>query len=399
MAGCSNVADIYQEELTAEIAQETEARIFHARFESVDTKTFVDSDLHLFWTNDDRLSIFEGNTYNQQYKYTGETGKNNADFEKVSSGYHSGSTLDSPASYAVYPYSSTTSIDQGSGAISFSLPSVQQYAEGSFGLEANTMVAVTEDMEDDYLSFKNVGGYIVFKLYGEGAVIKSITLTSREGETLAGNAVITASYSAKPSITFKDDDSIVSSLTIDCGDGVELGATAEESKSFWFVVPPLTFSNGFSVTFTSTDDSSITRTVSGSKTVERNKIYSFPALEMVFESAKTNFLDETLPGVYSCNSEKYIVSNLYQYSAGYDQYSKSSGKFRLQNLKSGHLAGAAVSSDSITEGTSYSVSLMLYGIEGYSDGSYLKTMVAEKVEDGKVWLLEDNGSLGFIIYN
>ena len=54
--------------------------ILHASFEdgADATKTYVDGGLHLFWTADDRLSVFLGTTYNQQYRFTGETGDNTA---------------------------------------------------------------------------------------------------------------------------------------------------------------------------------------------------------------------------------------------------------------------------------------------------------------------------------
>lgn len=289
IAGCSKSVDI--SEGSADPSPLERATVtLKGGFEDVETRAYVDDELHLFWTADDRISVFEGNTYNQEYMYEGETGDNKADFNPVTSGgLHSGSDLDTPAYYAVYPYVKGTSISQKNGLISYALPSVQLYADNSFGLGANTMVAVTKDMSDEYLSFKNVCGYVVFKLYGEGAVIKSVTLTSQAGEALAGNAVITASNGSTPTMAFNDDDSLEPTLTIDCGEGVTLGATADEAKGFWFVVPPVTLSNGFAVTFTDVNGISVTRTASGSKTVERNKVFRIPALKLVFENPNPSF--------------------------------------------------------------------------------------------------------------
>lgn len=373
----------------------TERDVFYAGFEGVDTKAFVDEDLHLFWTNDDRISIFKGNTYNQQYVNNGSTGVNNASFQIVdNSGFVTGNPLESNiASYAIYPYNKETVIGFD-GKISFTLDSIQAYAENSFGLGANTMVAVTKDLEDNFLSFKNVGGYIVFSLYGEGTVIKSITLTSRAGETLAGDAIITASYSDKPVVEFKDNDTNASTLTIDCGEGVELGATVDDAKGFWFVIPPMTFSNGFDVTFKTLDGSSITKSTSSAITITRNKVRRVNTLEIVIQ---TDFLDKTEAGVYSYDAVNHRVSTILQYNAGQDQYAVSGKSFRIQNLEEGYVAGVTLPSSSINEGTSYEVSIMMYGINGYPDGTQVKTMVAEKVENDKVWLLEEGGSLGFII--
>ena len=325
----------------------------------------------------------------------GSTGVNNASFKKVeSSEFVTGNPLDlNIASYAIYPYNQGTTISHD-GLISFTLPSVQAYADNSFGLEANTMVAVTKDLEDNFLSFKNVGGYIVFSLYGEGTVIKSISLTSRAEETLAGDAIITASYSEKPVVEFKDNGTNTSTLTIDCGEGVELGATADKAKGFWFVIPPMTLSNGFDVTFTTLDGSSITKSTSSAITITRNKVRRVNTLEIVIQA---DFLDKTEPGIYSYDAVNHRVSTILQYNAGQNQYAVSGNAFRIQNLEEGYVAGVTLPSSSINEGSSYEVSIMMYGIDGYPDGTQVKTMVAEKVEDDKVWLLEEGGSLGFII--
>lgn len=293
LVGCSKNVEIpqgTQEMLSFETGKYT----LHAGFESVDTKTSVDDNLHLYWTEDDRISVFEGNTYNTEYVVSLDEDVNNrADFNPVSTGLHSGDLLSNQAFYAVYPYVKKTSIDAETCAISFTLPAVQQYAPNSFGLGANTMVAVTKDLVNDtFLSFKNVGGFVVFSLYGEGTVIKSITFSSQAGEALEGKAVITASNASAPTVSFTSPlDNTHSSLTLDCGDGVSLGATQDEAKAFWFVVPPVTLSNGFAVTFTRTDGETITRTASGSKTVERNKIFRIPALKVVFQDFTSNGIE------------------------------------------------------------------------------------------------------------
>ena len=109
------------------------------------------------------------------------------------------------------------------------------------------------------------------------------------------------------------------------------------------------------------------------------------------------FLEETTPGVYSYDAAEDVVTALYQYTAGRDQSAVSGGAFRLQDLKDGYLAGITLPSSSLTVGTSYAASLMLFGIEGYSNGDCEKTFVAKKVENDKAWLLEENGTFGFII--
>ena len=57
--------------------------IFYATFEQPaeeGTRVYANEDLLLRWTADDRISIFNKNTYNQQYKFLGETGDNSGGF-------------------------------------------------------------------------------------------------------------------------------------------------------------------------------------------------------------------------------------------------------------------------------------------------------------------------------
>lgn len=298
ISGCSKSVDAVPENPSDTSARIDGTYAYRAGFEEIDTKVYVDDALHLFWTADDRLSVFEKKTYNRQLVFLGETGANSGDFNYVGSPspYSSESPLTSNiAIYSVYPYKSNTTIAYD-GRITFSLPDVQHYASNSFGLGDNPMVSVTE--EGEFLSFKSIGAFLVFNLYGEGASIKSITLSSQAGEPLAGRVVITASRSADPSMVFAEgeDGSRTSTLTLDCGEGVELGATAAEAKTFWFVIPAGILSNGFAVTFTSTDNTTITRTASGSRNYIRNKVHRVPALELKFSNPPMSYAGISVEG-------------------------------------------------------------------------------------------------------
>jgi hypothetical protein len=57
----------------------------------------------------------------------------------------------------------------------YSYPTVQQYQANSFADDAYAMVAVTEDLEDTNLKFKNVGGALKLQLKGT-ACVKNLTL-------------------------------------------------------------------------------------------------------------------------------------------------------------------------------------------------------------------------------
>ena len=132
-----------------------------------------------------------------------------------------------------------------SGVITATLPAEQSYAENSFGQGDNAMVAVTKNTDDTFLKFKNVGGYLELWLYGEDVTVKSITLTGNNEEKLSGTATITSTYGSEPTISMANN--ATPTITLNCGEGVKIGTSAETATAFWLVVPPTTFESGFTI--------------------------------------------------------------------------------------------------------------------------------------------------------
>ena len=197
-----------------------EGRTFTTSFEQNESRTYLE-DGHLSrWTEGDRISLFDGNTVNSQYLFAGDTGDSGGTFFMLNKPEGTGSSL--AANYAVYPYSEDVAMTK-EGEISVTLPTEQHYAENSYGLGDNTMVAVTEDTDDTFLKFKNVGGAIKLQLYGKDITVQSIHLTSNNKEKIAGTATITAAWDEDPVVKMADD--ATSSIMLDCGEkGVKIGA-------------------------------------------------------------------------------------------------------------------------------------------------------------------------------
>lgn len=257
-----------------DIAPENEGfPVFKAGFENgFETKTYLNESLLNRWNADDRVSIFVGNTYNQQYKFEGKTGANSGSFSQVENpGFFSGAKLE--ANYSVYPYSENTSISE-EGVVSFEFPSVQSYEPNSFGVGANTMVAVTENTSDMFLLFKNICGYLKVSLYGD-AVIKSVSVQGNGGEIIAGEGTVTASSSDVPSVTMSASGGNV--VSIDCGEGVQLEALSETATDFYFVIPPVKFSQGITITAVGVDGKVFEKSTKASFSILRNKIQRLPA--------------------------------------------------------------------------------------------------------------------------
>lgn len=256
-----------QEELQDNQPEYQDGRIFTAAFDQSETRTYVENGNLLRWNAGDQISLFEGNTLNRQYKFDGETGDNSGTFSIVSKPFGTGNDLN--CHYAVYPYASDVKITE-SGAITLTLPAEQSYADNSFGLGANTMVAVTKDIDDTFLKFKNVCGYLKLQLYGDGMAVKSITLKGNNNEKIAGKSSIMQVYGQEPIITITDE--AITSITLNCGEGVTLGSSATNATEFWIAVPPTTFTKGFTITVQYSDNTIMTKSSSNYIEIARNTI-------------------------------------------------------------------------------------------------------------------------------
>ena len=269
--GCST----FEEDVTDTINEDL--KDLYASFDEV-TRTYVENNKYLRWHEDDRLTIFYGNTLNRQYKLNGAADDNSATFSFVPS--EESSTENSFNNiYALYPYNPDVRITE-EGVITLTLPAEQTYAENSFGRGANTMLAVTENLEDTSLAFKNACGYLKLKLYNsKGVTIQSIEVKGNNDEKIAGATTATIVFGEVPELTLSDDAS--TSVTLNCGEGVTLGKTADTATEFWIVLPATTFAEGLKITVTATDGKIFEKSTTNEIIIERNVIQPMVALEVV----------------------------------------------------------------------------------------------------------------------
>ena len=279
--------------------------IFYATMEgqkttgNPDTKVYADENMLVLWNEDDRISIFNMSTYNRQFKFLGENGDNYGSFEEIpASGFISG--LDINQIVAVYPYSTNNKMNNAGTSVIMNLPEEQTYKENSFGLGSNTMVAVSDN---NYLSFKNVGGYISLRLYGDVISVSSIILRGNNNEKISGKASIAVSSSAAPATTM--DHTATETITLVCDPPVRIGTTAEEYTDFWFVVPPTTFSNGFTITVNEALGGTFEKTTTNSFTVTRNQMDWMNPLKVEIEYDE----DNTFVPFDDANFKAYCVEN------------------------------------------------------------------------------------------
>ncbi len=282
-----------------------------------ETKTFVESNKYLRWHAEDEISVFPAHTTNIPYLFEGETGDNNGSFKSLATDEVVGSPLN--YTYAIYPYNTTTTIST-EGVLSVILPSTQQYAQNSFGRGANTSVAITDNISSDRLYFKNACGFLKLRLYGEVLTVKSVTLRGNNNEKIAGAATISVDANGTPTTTMSEN--ATTAVTIVCDEGVTLGASVDESVEFWFVLPEVTFTKGFTV-FVSGEEREMKQSTSNSITIERNKILPMETLLVVpnitianrkiyYTSSDGKVVKPNKSDVFGAN----IISNTYENGQG-----------------------------------------------------------------------------------
>ena len=302
------VAACQKQEIDQQFSEDEHAT-FTASVESFDsqTKTSMTPEKHVVWSQNDRLAIFQGSTLADEYKVTDESaGKTNGTFSIVSDGsslngdFSAGTEL--PCNVAFYPYADGLSLvgaaleDEGvayriDGVV---LPAEQTYAEGSFANGAFPMAAVTETMADHNLKFKNVLGALKLQLKGT-QVVKFIRVEGNNGEVLSGSASVTAyPDNSVPAISMTATDDASKSVTLNCGDGIQLSAAVP--TSFLIALPPVVFTEGFTVTVTDSEGKTRALAAKVANTIHRSSILAMPEVELdVLEDvapATIDYIDE-----------------------------------------------------------------------------------------------------------
>lgn len=237
------------------------------------TKTCMDEDNKVLWSDDDRIVAFMYSTLNAQYKVK-SGGKPTASFAKVSSDdLGSGSKIDHIVAY--YPYSDMIECEKVSKGYSINvvLPAQQAYVPNSFGNGSLPMASISAD---NNITFCNVSGAMKLQLKGT-AKVASVKVEGKNSEKLSGAAIVTVyKDGSKPSISMSSGAS--TSVLLDCGDGVQLNKTT--ATELIISIPPVIFSKGFTVTITDTAGSVYTIDTDKRNEVKRSSLLIMPQLTL-----------------------------------------------------------------------------------------------------------------------
>ena len=249
-------------------------------FEGGDTRIELNEALKTVWTEGDEVSVYFYSDANQKWQYQGETGERLGMLRRVDAGV---ATTQTDYVVVAYPYNTSYTLNRINANLIASLPAVQSYKEGSYGSEGNIMVAQSEFTQ---FSLKSVCGWLRVELTGEGQIVKSITLRGNAGEQVAGLIYVdTATAEATLASEMGEasdeeqvggvggglefDNTVFTEVTLDCGDGVTLGA---EATAFYIALLPQTFEKGMTIEINYANGNSQPLVCENSITISRNHI-------------------------------------------------------------------------------------------------------------------------------
>lgn len=249
------------------------------------TRTAINSDNSVSWTDNDAISVFDG-TYNNEFTISSGVGSSSATF--------SGTAIESDTYYALYPYSADAACS--GNIISSVLPENQFGGYNTFTPGTNPSVAVSDG---NTLAFHNVAGLVRVTLpdgYSGERTVRKIQLSA--DQSLAGPYTVDMSGSSYSAVA-----------TAETPAGVSLAPLNSDSDfingtEFYLVVLPGSYTNlKMSVIFT--DGSYMTGTIASAE-ITAGTVFNAPVDP---DNATTN--DQGLYGLYQAGIDIEIGGESY----------------------------------------------------------------------------------------
>jgi hypothetical protein len=318
LASCSQDVIVEVQNPTADLN-----RTINVSFEGVDTRIQLNDELKTVWTKDDLVSVFYRSSVNEQWQFQGETGDRSGDIMPVDSSINPPATTNHIV--VVYPYNEGYFYNSETRNVQASLPAEQTYLKDSYGLNGNIMISSSEYNQ---ISLKSVCGWLKLQLTGSGEKVQSITLRGNDDEQVAGELYINSSDASSTLASTSNDEvagdeaggtlvrpgTILKEVTLNCGDGVELGT---EPTAFYIALPPQTFEKGITVEITCSDGTKMIKSSNKVITIVRNHIlpmtevvYSSnipPSNQIWYTSSNSNIIQPYNTNIFGAN----IISNTY----------------------------------------------------------------------------------------
>ena len=299
---------------TQDVAVELAPETLTVSFEDADSRIQLQNGKTV-WTKGDLVSVFYRSNANQKWQYQGETGERTGDLKQVAAG---SATATMPRVVIVYPYSDSYYLNHETYNIEASLPATQHYLKDSYGVGGNIMVSSSEYNQ---FTLKSVCGWLKIQLTGNGEKVKSIKLRGNNGEQVAGQIYInsadaTATLASEMGVADDEengtggnlvfDDTILKEVTLDCGEGVTLGA---EPTVFYIALPPQTFEKGLIIDVESVDGGKMTKSTSNAITIARNTIQPMTVFEFVYSNTPASTVPANNEIWYTSLDDNIVTPN------------------------------------------------------------------------------------------
>ena len=257
MASCSSSDDaVAENKAESKLVPMT----FTATQESnAETRSALNNSNGVDWQTNDKISVFDavGDGHNQRFTLTGV----------ATEGIFSGEASSEATSFtAVYPYTDGATLGENGSVSGITLPAEQTAYKDSFDPKAALMMAYSTNKSK--LDFKNAVSLV--KVTTQFAC-KKIVLSANED--IAGTGTLTMTFD-------NANDNYTSSFTFNSGNSKTITLKPATGESFgagtyYIVVPPITLTNGFTITFTDENDKEYTRKSTKSNTFNRSRIKDF----------------------------------------------------------------------------------------------------------------------------
>ena len=325
------------------------------------TKTTLNENNNVLWLEGDQVIAFMKTTSGSRYEIKPESaGSASGEFQKVdetTSGSGSGSYEKLYHNVVFYPYSESVfcakndkETPTGSYNVTFDVPEVQSYVDGSFADESFPMIAVSSD---NSLQFRNMFGGLKLQFKGVDA-IQYIQLEGIGREPISGSAeVVCYNDGSDPVVSMKEGAE--TTITLDCGSGVQL--MEDVPATFIISVPPTEFASGMKLTVISTDGKEQVLTNTSANTIRRSELLKFPVITYAPElpGLQMKYIDENGidqgPGIMigdvvwapvNCGYHKtdFKYGKLYQWGRKYGQ--GYHGELFLDGKHAGYVSDAVI---------------------------------------------------------
>lgn len=196
--------------------------------DEIDSKAAFVGYPKIAWVNNDAISILGAKTGNQQFTTT--SAGHSVTFEGMAN-------LEDDKLYALYPYDETVTLSENA-LVNVTVPAIQTATPGNFDPKA--YIAIAESNDKESLSFKAIGAFVKFNFQNFDKNIKSVTLMSNTGSTMAGTADKTTLNSNGSTSHSNIVSSTVSTF-------VTLEGPFDLTKAYFMVIRPGTYEGGVTV--------------------------------------------------------------------------------------------------------------------------------------------------------